>query len=903
MKIYVEFLGIPKIYINNRWIKINKNKLNMIILYILYNENCTRDELSAIFWPESGEKRAKSNLRNAIYQIRKKLGEKVLDVEGHSHVGIKKDVKISKDIDVFLEGDNADSILKLQNLIFMENGYLKDNNQFNDWVIEVRVAYEKIIINILEAELENSIRAKNYKLIEKYANKIIEIDIFNEKAYREKIKINIRNHDYNEGIKNYKDIEKVVMDELGVELEDETIELYNFMLVNKNSAKKNESTDYFSRTDLSYLIRKEYTKFIESEDFKHIIVRGEIGVGKTRIIDNFLDDLGCEKYILELNKTITNIEALAFKKMLSLFKIENGLSIDASIHEFEEKIRGKDKIILYIKNLEYVDKKSFDYFSELIINLDQENIFTIAEFSDSLSNDILLGQELKTLKNTRSIDVPLLSKDESIDYIKFKYPNYKSGDVGYNRLYGDTFGNIMFIDEYIQGKSRKDNRIVELLLNNLDNLELKILRRASIFEEYFTIADLKILINEDQSDLLEVLERLVLKSIIYEDEKKMKIKYKSLKNTVYDRIPSVSRIEMHKKLAGVYEEDNDVDHRDCDFLSYHFARAGDDYKKYFYHLKSLQFRLDYYDQFFPTLSNFAERPKEVYFNRRSYYKEYNNLYENIKKIRYIIPGKSYYELVMILEFLIGRTKIGGGLKKEGIAHIDNTIEMARELDNKDYVLKSYIEYIHYGIHKEENHIMGEYIELAKELIDKEKNYIEYAEVMRLEGLYQLKENNLEEAELLIEESIKAYSIPDLTNRNMFPIVAANNYLGNLYSSIEDYDRAKNYYCQGIDICIEHDIKKSLDIVYTDYGYMLYKKKNYNQAEQILRKAISVYDELGTHWKRTVAEVALGEIALKDQNVRKAISHLRSAEIYSKKDQKSEELKMLNDLKRKISREK
>lgn len=902
MKVYVEFLGIPKIYINDQWIKINKNKLNLIILYILYNEDCTRDELSAIFWPENDEVRAKSNLRNALYQIRKILGEEILEIDGHSFIRISDKVELKKDIDLFLDEDNGKRILETSELIFMDKMYLKDNHLFTEWLDGVKRAYENLILNILNSELNNNIEIRNQELVEKYSNKIIELDPYNENAYREQIKVHILNHDFNEGIKIYKALESKVLKELEVALEEETIELYEYMIKRKNNTGETQIKEYFERSDLSLIISKEFDNFIRSKEFNHIIVRGEIGVGKSKLIESFLKNIKWKSYILELNQTITEIELLGFQKLLDLFNISGRNQMECLKKFLDEMKNREDKVILYIKNLEYIDIKSLDYFSELLLDSRQENIFIISELSESLIRDFSVNQRLRLFRNIINIDVPLLSIHETIDYIKFKAPDNKEAILNKDIIYEESFGNIMFIDEYI--KPNKDmGSIIGVLLNSFNSIEWDILKKAAIFEDSFSIKDLNILMNLEELTLLNHIESLFNKGIFRESDNKLRIKYKPLKSKIYDNMPGVYKNRLHEIVANNYEDKEEINYENCKFLSYHYGKAGRYFNKYFYKLKSLELRLDYYDQFFPTIKNLEDKPKDFFSDRESYYQELNKLHKNINEMKHSIEGENFYQLIMILEFLMGRTMIGGGRREEGIVHIQKLIPMAQQSKDVEYLVKGYIEYIHYGIHKGSNIIIKEYIDLAKGIINREKFYVEYAELTRLEGLYELRTNNLEIAEKLLKESIEAYDVPILSNRNMFPIAAANNYLGNLYKAKKDYKTAEKYYLKSINTCLEYDVKKSLDIFYADYGYMLFMKNDYDKAEEILKKALEVYDVLGTHWKRSIVESSLGKIQLSKGDYKTALSHVRNAEIFSKKDQKSEEIKLLNKLKRDIKNKK
>ena len=92
MKVEVHFLGQPEILIDHVRLTITQKKIEAMLLYILFNGTCTRDELVAIFWCDCDEEGARGNLRNSLYKIRNLIGKDFLLTGGRSYISLNPDV-------------------------------------------------------------------------------------------------------------------------------------------------------------------------------------------------------------------------------------------------------------------------------------------------------------------------------------------------------------------------------------------------------------------------------------------------------------------------------------------------------------------------------------------------------------------------------------------------------------------------------------------------------------------------------------------------------------------------------------------------------------------------------------------------------------------------------------------
>ncbi len=88
MKVKLKLFGVPKIILNEEAVEFPFKKAEAIFFYLAIQKRVTRDELVNLFWSELNEARPKKNLRNALYQIKKTLGEEVLYTPKRSIVEI-----------------------------------------------------------------------------------------------------------------------------------------------------------------------------------------------------------------------------------------------------------------------------------------------------------------------------------------------------------------------------------------------------------------------------------------------------------------------------------------------------------------------------------------------------------------------------------------------------------------------------------------------------------------------------------------------------------------------------------------------------------------------------------------------------------------------------------------------
>ena len=155
MKITVRFLGKPEIIRDGVRVVIPQKKIQALLLYLLFNESCSRDELVSLFWEEQKEESARRNLRNSLYKLRTLLGDGVLVTMGKEYIKLDPKVELVRDTDVFLT-DNAEKyLLQMENCCFLDKFHLKNCAGFEKWVTSIQNVYEKLFVDRFLPAMKN----------------------------------------------------------------------------------------------------------------------------------------------------------------------------------------------------------------------------------------------------------------------------------------------------------------------------------------------------------------------------------------------------------------------------------------------------------------------------------------------------------------------------------------------------------------------------------------------------------------------------------------------------------------------------------------------------------------------------------------------------------------------------
>ena len=924
----VHFLGKPVIYHNKLEVNIRQRKLLAVLLYLIYNRQCSRDELISIFWDNLDEESARQNLRNAIYRLRKILGTEFFNVK-ESVISISKHIKLICDTDDLVSEDGGLQILDLDNVVFLDQLYLKETPEFDRWVMSKRSAYEKIISIRLEYNMRELMRTGNPS-VEAYAQKLLSILPYNEEAARTLMQYYCKRGLYHDALSVYNKLVNILNDELGVQPEALTQKIYE-----KTLELRSVHTHVFSQTPTVQHSRAidslmtEYNRFLSSDEYSHYIICGGIGSGKSSIIQNFIKEAKNDALIyLKFEIAHSDIPFYSIGKILvSLAEKCAFILTEPTYHDFDtlklyhiiamDKLINKmqnqhSKIVLVVENMEAIDRRSMDIIFSHLLEKSRNKIMMVGEYCISFSQDYQLLSKLDLIENVKIHRLPPLTRQETTDYLVNRLSNAQMRQIDVVEVMAKTGGILMFLNDVIDHIYRKDKDIFIPTSNSMQKLmelfsslsatEQDTLKLLSIFNYGVEIRTLAEILNKNIMPISAIIEHLYQRKLIVEENFEnyvlAKINCDMLRQALYSQISKLSRTELHRLIAEYYNShlEGQKEYFFIRELKYHFGMAGKEYESIYFALEELWLRLDYCDEFFPSLQSNSEVLDAFYLSRADTYFEFERFETLLERFARRFSKKQVSYLTMIYEYLKGRTLIRDSRNKEGVLYIERVIRNAQIFERDDILIRAYLEMVFHGLRSENEQLMRSFITKIREIPSFAQYDKENGILLRLEAMCDIMRQEYEHAEDLLRQSITVLENPRLRSESVINIAAAYDYLGVIYRITGEYEQSIISLEKAILLCNQHHVRKSLDIFYEDLGYTLFLQGRYEEAKDNFLKSINVYNQFDNTWLRSICDSCMSMICIREVDYDKALEYYRRAEIYAAKNHTSSEMKILSQAK-------
>ena len=283
----VKLLGTPIVTIDKKEVIFPYSKVKALFYYLVINNRASRDELCGLLWCDDKEEIAKKNLRNAIYKIKKCFDDEILLSPDKSIVMLNPNITIKSDIQDF-ERDNND-FMNIYKGDFLQGFFVKGSQEFEDWIFLIREQYKEQFVRKIYDKIQSSLKEKDISKIESYCKKLIELNEFDEKAYRTLIKYYKSIKYYKQAIDVYNKLSSILSKELGIKPDKKTRALFNEILdlLNKDNRDSMEEEFFFGRKNELRLLEYNFESLLEDNNAKSILISGEAGIGKSRLKEEF----------------------------------------------------------------------------------------------------------------------------------------------------------------------------------------------------------------------------------------------------------------------------------------------------------------------------------------------------------------------------------------------------------------------------------------------------------------------------------------------------------------------------------------------------------------------------------------------------------------------------------------
>jgi DNA-binding SARP family transcriptional activator len=240
-KLYL--FGHPHFEADGRDIEIPNRKAAALLIYLAVEASPqSRDSLATLLWPEYNQTRARANLRRTLWLLNQTPFASLLSAEQET-IQLNGDHDLEVDIARFQEilptrgnqtGEQAESIgLPSLNEIadiyqgdFLQDFFISDSNEFEDWATARREEYRREVLDALETLTRYHLDQGNSEVALEASWKSLAIDNLRESTYRGLMIALTRSGQRVAALAQYENLRQLLEAELGVEPSTETTALY-----------------------------------------------------------------------------------------------------------------------------------------------------------------------------------------------------------------------------------------------------------------------------------------------------------------------------------------------------------------------------------------------------------------------------------------------------------------------------------------------------------------------------------------------------------------------------------------------------------------------------------------------------------------------------------------------------
>lgn len=927
----LKLLGSPSVFLNQEEVFFPFAKINALLYYLHINGAVNREEIAGILWENKDNQTAKKNLRNTIYQANKLLGGEWIVAPNRTVLSLNPECAIESDVERFT--DHPAEHLSLYQGDFLQGFYLKDSEAFDYWVSKMRTRYEQLYIQACYQQLEAEKDQLDLEEAERNLRRLISIDEFDEKNYHLLMKLYQDNDRPGKVIETYYKLLNLLDKELGISPTEPIQQLYHEVLAKDRSERKTKqflrNTDhFFGRVDEIKRLESYFSKVIEAQEARALVLVGGTGIGKRTVTrqvlanqtkyfqivmaECFKEEMKAElqpwRSLLDgLGDLVIQHQILSISQwqviLESYFPILTGgtssLQLDADkiaqfVVDILQKISKKKALIILIEDCHWMDKASVAVLEQVMNHLTGYPVaFVLTKHLSTPSYLEHFFNHLLVRNKLGFIELQPLNFKDSVAYLQAQTGQLAMSEARLEDIYRVSQGIPFFLSEYAEQLLRGEKFYpltpaikakLSLKLDYLSSQEEELVDYLACFRAPASVSLLARLLGLPMEEVVEITEEFGQKQLLMEEEQGedlvVRFSQELLRIYAYERLSLAKKRMLHHQIAQGMEDqlgDSLYHAQLLNEIAYHYKLSKQPIKSLEYELHYLEATLQFHHELFPIYS------REFGFIEKTDDSNQSAVLDQFDRIRREIEGlerkhqnhKDFQLLVLRFLYLEGRYAIRTGDYQQGMDNIQQVIASAKELQQMDFLLEGYRQMIYYCIQTENIPEMRYYTELALDASVQANNHEAIAINLRLKGLYHLMIGDEEQSLHHLYQSIDCFSLTaSLRSKYSIQIAAALDYLAEIEQIRGNFTASLAHQKEAIKLTENKTAEPSIFAFYISLGMTYYQLKDYEQADRIFLKAKTALKSLSFPWKETQLEVYLALIGCEKRDYQPMLDLLR-----------------------------
>jgi DNA-binding SARP family transcriptional activator len=613
----------------------------------------SREKLTALLWGDTAEAQAKQSFRQALLTVRRALGEEeplaiLLDADAVAFNPAALSVDVGEFEAAVADGsmDALEEAGRLYTGDFLE-GFALDEASFEEWRIVERERLRELAVEVMARLLREQVKADRLEPAVQTAQQILGLDPLQEVVHRTLMRVFIRQGRRAAALRQYQTCVGLLERELGVEPEEETRTLYREILRAAGRVaprapgvadRSSRGGGRFGRAEIELVGRRGEIAALHQAleqtlevGARVVIVTGEAGIGKTRLIEEFAAEVATRGFRMLSAGCHATEQPLPFRPWVDALRAEgSGLDLglvsqlspptrrqlgrvfpelveDAHLNQstvnesgflfeafgelVEELAEGKPTVIV-IEDLHWVDAMSARLLAFLARRLGGLPVLIVGTARpEEIVDTPVLQQALTELRGAgvlEEIALESLTREESLTLAqrlrRVRAPGFM--DRIADDLWKLSEGNPFVIVESLRAMPADAAPTLQLAttvrdsvigrLARLPELPRAALAAAAVIGRAFPFRLLHDVMGVSEADAAAAIEELVRRRVLESVGERLEFYHDRVNQVVYEEIVPARRAVLHRAVALALESSHGDQLDDvADQLGHHFLRAGD----------------------------------------------------------------------------------------------------------------------------------------------------------------------------------------------------------------------------------------------------------------------------------------------------------------------------------------
>ena len=294
----------------------DSNKVRALLVYLAVESDRAhaREALASIFWPDFPQRTALSNLRYALSNLRKTIGDR--DASLPFLLVDNRSIRINPEADYFLDCRHFEALIASGDIVqsreaaelfdsdFLEGFSVPDSIGFEDWLIHTRQRFHHLAQNVLLSLCDHHERLGDYLTAQRYALQLLEMDPWLETAHLRLMRLFASTDQRSSALAQFETCQRLLEEELGAQPAQETVHLYEQIrdgtfvkpplppsFLHPNSKDRARFQPEFLGREAEMARLNAVWEDVMNRQGQAVFVVGEAGSGKTMLINEFAEQL------------------------------------------------------------------------------------------------------------------------------------------------------------------------------------------------------------------------------------------------------------------------------------------------------------------------------------------------------------------------------------------------------------------------------------------------------------------------------------------------------------------------------------------------------------------------------------------------------------------------------------